>query len=71
MQKTSFASLPGLVQLTSLGTLFIGWVLIAEFIIDRHGYDRFLPFYRVGDLCPYDLAVVVALAATWILMRRG
>ncbi|MEQ1866345.1 MAG: hypothetical protein ABL996_17035 [Micropepsaceae bacterium] len=71
MQKTSFASLPGLVQLTSLGTLFIGWVLIAEFIIDRHGYDRFLPFYRVGNLCPYDLAVVVALAATWILMRRG
>jgi hypothetical protein len=71
MQKTSFASLPGLVQFTSLGTLFIGWVLFAEFIIDRHGYDRFLPFYRVGNLCPYDLAVVLALAATWILMRRG
>lgn len=70
MQKTSFADLPGLVQLTTLGTLFIGWVLFAELVIDRHHLDRYLPFYRVGNLCPYDFAVVVALAAAWARLRR-
>jgi hypothetical protein len=70
MQKTAFASLPGLVQITSLTTVFTCWVLFAEFIIDRHGYDRLLPFYRVGNLCPYDIAVVLGLAVTWILLRR-
>ena len=70
MKKVMFADLPGLVQFTSLATIFIGWVLFAELIIDRHGYDRFLPFYRVGNLCPYDIAVVAALAMTWMLLRR-
>lgn len=70
MQKIAFAALPRLVQFTSLATIFIGWVLIAEFVIDRHGLDRFLPLYRVGNLCPYDLAVLLLLSATWALLRR-
>ncbi len=70
MQKVPFASLPGLAQFTSLATIFIGWVLLAELVIDRHGYDRFLPFYRVANLCPYDLAVLLILAATWAMLRR-
>lgn len=70
MQRVTFAALPGLVQFTSLATIFIGWVAFAEFVIDRHGLDRFLPLYRVGDLCPYDLAVLLLLAATWVLLRR-
>jgi len=71
MQKIAFASLPGLVQFTSLATIFIGWVLLAEFVIDRHGYDRFLPFYRVGNFCPYDLGVLLLLGATWFVLRRS
>lgn len=70
MQKVAFAALPGLVQFTSLVTLFIAWVLFAELIIDRHGYDRLLPFYRVGNFCPYDFAVLLLLTAAWML-RRG
>lgn len=70
MQRVTFAALPGLVQFTSLATIFIGWVLIAEFVIDRHGLDRFLPLYRVGNLCLYDLVVLLLLAATWALLRR-
>lgn len=71
MQKIAFAALPGLVQFTSLATLFIGWVLFAEFVIDRHGYDRLLPFYRVANFCPYDVAVLLLLVATWALLRRS
>lgn len=70
MQRVTFAALPGLVQFTSLASIFIGWVLIAEFVIDRHDLDRFLPLYRVGNLCPYDLAVLLLLVATWALLRR-
>lgn len=70
MQTIRFAALPKLVQFTSLATLFIGWVLFAELIIDRHGLDRFLPFYRVGALCPYDLTVLLLLAAAWWSLRR-
>ena len=70
MQRIAFAALPGLVQFTCLATIFIGWVLFAELIIDRHGYDRFLPLYRVGKICPYDLAVLLTLAMTWALLRR-
>ncbi len=57
MQKIAFAALPGLVQFASLATIFVGWVLFAELIIDRHGLDRFLPFYRVGNLCSHDFGV--------------
>lgn len=71
MKYVPFAALPGLVQFTSLATIFIGWVLVAELVIDRHGFDRFLPFYRVGNLCPYDLVVLLALAAAWVVLRRG
>ncbi len=70
MQKVTFAELPGLVQLSSMATLFIGWVLFAELVIDRHGYDRFLPLYRVANVCPYDFAVVLVLAAIWLGLRR-
>ena len=45
-------------------------VLIAEFVIDRHGLDTFLPFYRVGNLCPYELAVIAVLAFAWVRLNR-
>lgn len=68
MQKVTFAALPVLVQFTSLATLFVGWVLFAEMIIDRHGYDRFLPLYRVGNLCLYDVAVLSLLVIVWFIL---
>jgi hypothetical protein len=70
MHRTAFSELPRFVQFSSLATVFIGWVLFAELIIDRHGIDRFLPYYRVGNLCPYDLAVILALALPWSRLRR-
>jgi hypothetical protein len=57
-------------RVSSLGMFFVGWVLIAEFVIDRHGWDRWLPYYRVGNLCPYDALVVVVLAGAWVALHR-
>ena len=70
MQKLAFADLPTITKLASFATLFIGWVLFEELVIDRHGLDRFLPFYRVGNLCPYDLAMLGSLGLAWIWLHE-
>ena len=71
MQKIRFAELPIIVKITSLATLFIGWVLFEEFIIDRHGLDQYLPFYRVGNLCLYDAAMLAILIPGWFWLHRS
>ena len=70
MEKIKFRSLPLSVRITTVASWFMGWVLFAEFVIDRYGLDEYLPFYRVGDLCPYDLAVLVALIVAWMRLNR-
>lgn len=70
MPTIAFFNLPLFVRVTSLIVPFLTWVLFAELIIDRHGLDRFLPFYRVGNLCPYDLVVIAILIASWIRLHR-
>jgi hypothetical protein len=70
MTRVPFAALPLLTRFATLAVWFVGWVLFAEFVIDRHGLDRYLPFYRVGNLCPYDLAVIAILAAAWAGLHR-
>ena len=67
---TEFKSLPLIVRLSTIAYIFIAWVLLAEFVIDRYGFDRYLPFYRVGDLCVYDLAVIAGCAAAWWRLHR-
>jgi hypothetical protein len=49
----------------------MAWVMFAEFVIDRHGLDEFLPYYRVGNLCPYDLAIIAIILAFWIVAHRS
>lgn len=61
MDIIQFSQLPFVTKFSSLLTLFLAWVAFAEFVIDRHGLDKHLPFYRVGVLCPYDLAVLVLI----------
>lgn len=48
-------------------TFFNTWVLFEETIIDRHGLWEYLPYYRVGRLCAWDLgaAALLALVARW------
>jgi hypothetical protein len=70
MTKIHFADLPMFVQLASVAVYFLGWVTFAELVIDRHGFDKHLPLYRVGNFCVYDAVVIVALAATWLGFRQ-
>ena len=66
----SFSKLPLFVRIVCFAVPFMAWIMIEEWIIDRHGLDRFLPFYRVGNLCLYDLAVATLLAGTWAALHR-
>lgn len=70
MTQITFAQLPFLVKFSSVSVLFIGWVMIEEFIIDRHNLDRFLPLYRFGNLCIYDVTVILLLVGLWAYLHR-
>jgi hypothetical protein len=70
MTRTPFASLPFIVQFATMLSLFVAWVCFEEFVIDRHGIDEYLPYYRVGNFCPYDIAAIVLLAVLWVALRQ-
>ena len=67
MQRIAFYELPLVVRLAVPLTLFNTWVWIAEFVIDRYGLDEYLPFYRYGDVCIWEVVIIIALV---ILYRR-
>ena len=66
-----FRALPLVARIATMLALFMAWVLFAELIIDRHGLDVYLPFYRVGNFCPYDIAVLLILALSWWRLHRN
>ena len=70
MEPIPFRTLPFAVRITTVATWFMAWVLFAELVIDRHGLNEWLPFYRVGNLCPYDLAVIALLVFAWVRLNR-
>ena len=70
MQKIAFHQLPLWVRLAAALTVFNTWVLIAEFVIDRYGLDEYLPFYRYGDICLWDIAIIIGLVIAFIRASR-
>ena len=47
------------------------WWSIEEFVIDRHGLWRFMPYYRVADPCVWDLGVaLLTIAVLWWLSQE-
>jgi hypothetical protein len=70
MQRIHFWQLPLLVRLAAVLTLFNTWVLIAEFVIDRYGIDEYLPFYRYGDICIWEIVVIIGLVVLFIRASR-
>jgi hypothetical protein len=68
MNRIAFHQLPLWVRLAAALTFFNTWVIIAEFVIDRYGIDEYLPFYRYGDVCLWDIAVIIILV---VMFRRA
>lgn len=52
-------------------TFFNTWVLFEETIVDRHGLWQYMPYYRVGRLCAWDIGAMILLGwIVWRLFRR-
>ncbi len=67
----SFRQLPLIVKI-AVGLVFNNaWWSIEEFVIDRHGLWKYMPYYRVANPCIWDLAVgIVTVFGLWRLSRR-
>jgi hypothetical protein len=52
-------------------SMFSAWVLFAEFAIDRYGWHVYLPWYRFGNLCPYEFVVTALIVAYWVWAHRS
>lgn len=56
------------IKITLAVTLFNTWVIIEETIIDRHKLWRYLPFYKIGNICVWDFIMAAAIIAfVWSL----
>lgn len=65
MKKIHFTQLSIWIRLSLILVPVLAWVMFAEFVIDRHGLDAFLPFYRVGNICIYDVGVLAFVLIGW------
>ena len=54
--------LPFLVRLAVALTLFNSWVLFEEIVVDRLGWWRYMPCYRVGRFCEWDVAAILVIS---------
>ena len=72
MQSLSFRQLPMIVKI-AVGLVFNNaWWSIEEFVIDRKGLWKYMPYYRVADTCVWDLTVaLITIVAVWYASRQG
>ena len=61
MTQHGGAKLPFLVRVSVGLTLFNSWVLFEETVVDRLGWWRYMPCYRVGRFCEWDVAAIVVI----------
>ena len=70
MDQAQFRNLPLSVRLMTCASMFMAWVLFAEFVIDRYGFYEYIPFYRFADICPYEFLVAGLIILFWIKSHR-
>ena len=70
MDKIEFSQLNITTRIMVCVSMFMAWVLFAEFVIDRYGIHEYLPFYRFADICTYELVVIGSIVFYWIKAHR-
>ena len=72
MQSLSFHQLPLVVKI-AVGVVFNNaWWSIEEFVIDRNGIWKYMPYYRVANGCVWDLTVaLITVFLIWRASRPG
>jgi hypothetical protein len=62
---------PGIVRFGVWLTFFNTWVLFEETVVDRYGLWEYMPYYRVGRLCSWDIGAMALLGfVVWRTFRR-
>ena len=70
-QDAQSARTPGIVRFAVWLTFFNTWVLFEETVVDRYGLWEYMPYYRVGRLCSWDIGAMVLLGfLVWRVFRR-
>lgn len=72
MNAFRLSQMPWLVKVAVGITLFNAWILFAEVVVDRQGLWRYIPGYRVGLACTWDLfvAVLIVVGLWWASRKR-
>ncbi len=71
MDKLLFSQLPLVVKIAVWVVFNNAWWSIEEFVIDRKGLWKYMPYYRVANACVWDLAVgLITAFAIWHISRR-
>ena len=71
MSQASKLRLPFIVKVAVALTFFNSWVLFEETVVDRQGLWKYMPFYKVGVFCTWDMAaLLIIIPAVWYAFRR-
>jgi len=69
-QEPTPVKAPRIVRFAVWLTFFNTWVLFEETVVDRYGLWEYMPYYRVGRLCSWDIGAMVLLGfVVWWLFR--
>jgi hypothetical protein len=71
MGTLPFRQLPLIARIGIGVAFFDAWMSIEEFVIDRTGVWGYMPYYRVGAGCAWDVAVgLLIVVSLWWLSRQ-
>jgi hypothetical protein len=66
MERLSFKQLPLVIKIAVWFVFNNAWWSIEEFVIDRKGLWKYMPYYKVAEGCVWDLGVALIVGfAVW------
>lgn len=71
MGTVSFRELPLVVKVATGVTFFTLWMCLEEFVINRSGFRRYMPYYKRDDTCVWDLAVALLIGAGLFMLSSA
>jgi hypothetical protein len=71
MGTVSFRELPMVVKVATGVAFFTLWMCLEEFVINRSGFWRYMPYYKSDDACVWDLAVFLLIVTGLSALSRS
>src|SRR3984893_9054376 len=71
VERLRFGQLPMLVRVVVGLSLLHAWVSFEEFVVDRSGLWKYMPDYKVGRVCVWDLTVIALIIAGLVWASVG